>query len=302
MTKDTDAPAEGDVRRVPTFDWYAVTLDYDQDVLAQWLSEEFGGTVERGHPKQGYKAALDVKREGTTVAAIWYGGNNGTVHVESSGEHARILAAFMQREMQGYYRVTRVDSAYDFIEGEPWAALLEACMTVADYLPSGELRARQLGLRTVGDWLRDAEGNPDGRTLYVGSKNSPVGVRLYEKGKQLRKAFPDQADKFPVGWCRLELQWRPEKEARRTAADLSPVEVWGAGAWSRDLHAHAVGMPVDKLGAQHKSPPDDARAFHYLVKQYGGLMGRIVAEYDVTPYRAGYGWEVLQDKLRAALG
>lgn len=277
----------------PQFDWYAATLDYDPEVLAEWLAEVYLGTVARGRGQHGYRAGLDVKRDASSVARIWYGGNGGGTHVEASGDDAPVLARFLQEHLATAYRITRVDSAYDFIDGEPWAELFDACMQVADWLPSGEPRARKLSVRTVGDWLRVEEGHPDGRTLYIGSPSSPYMVRLYEKGKQLRKAFPDQADKFNPGWVRLELQLRPQKSARRDVAAMSPREVWGAGAWSRDLHALALGIAVDKFGMQEKSPPDDDRAWHYLVKQYGPLLRR----------RAdALGWDGLRDELRRALG
>lgn len=277
----------------PQFDWYGATLDYDPHVLAEWLAEVFAGEVKPGRGQHGYRAGLDVKREGRAVARIWYGGQNGTIHVESSGEDARVLAAAMQDTMHGYYRVSRVDSAYDFVEGDEWARLFEACMTVADYLPTGEARRRKLSVRTVGDWLREDEGHPDGRTLYIGAPSSPVMVRLYEKGKQLRKAFPDQAEKFPVGWVRMEVQWRPQKAARRDAAALSPRDIWGAGAWVRDLHARALNGAVERLQPQTKALPDDDRAWYYLVKQYGPLLRRR-AERD--------GWDGVRDALRRDLG
>lgn len=276
----------------PEFDWYGATLDYDPAVLAEWLAEVYGGEVATGRGKHGYRAGFDVRVGAEVLARIWYGGQRETVHVEASGDAAPTLAGFLQADMAGYYRVTRVDSAYDFIDGDPWNELFEACTTVADYLPSGEPRGRRLSLRTVGDWLREDEGFPDGRTLYVGSPTSPVMARLYEKGKQLRKAFPDQADRFPIGWTRLELQWRPQKEQRRAAAELSPVEVWGAGAWSRDLHARVLHLEPERRAPFYEAPPDDARAFHYLVKQYGPLMRRLVA---------AHGWDGLRDELRRAL-
>jgi hypothetical protein len=170
--------------------------------------------------------------------------------------------------------VTRVDAAYDFKVGEPWSRLYELAVQVADHLPSGEKRERRISLTTIGDWLREDLGHPDGRTLYIGSMKSPVLARLYEKGKQMRRAFPDQADKYPSGWVRLELQVRPQKAARYAVAKLSVDELWGSSAWARQLHSAVFESELAKVVIAYQRPQDDARAWSFFLRQYGPMLRR----------------------------
>src|SRR5690606_35963730 len=116
-------------------------------------------------------------------------------------------------------------------------------------------------------WVREAEGFPGGRTLYVGSMQSPVMARLYEKGKQMRAAFPDQAAKYPPGWVRLELQVRPQKAARYEVAALEPAAIWGTAKWARSLHARVFGGGLEAVRMENRRPADDERAWRAMVRQ-----------------------------------
>src|SRR5690606_24476732 len=167
--------------------------------------------------------------------------------------------------------------AYDFKNGEPWERLIDMGRDVAKRLPDGTERKRPLTLETAGDWI--TEGSPKGRTLYVGSRQSSAFVRIYEKGKQLRGAHPDQAEKYSPGWVRVEFEVKPQKQAGWEFATRSPIEVWGAAAWSRQLHKAMFGGDLEPAPVTYERAPDDERAWRFMLKQYGPLLRR---RYDLA--------------------
>ena len=109
------------------------------------------------------------------------------------------------------HRCTRVDSCADFDAPGAFDRVLGAVMDAKkDHRLYGESR---------GDW----DDFPElGRTQYLGAATSPVKLRLYEKGKQPEYRHLNRSD-----WCRLEIQVRPQKEAKQAYAGLSALEVWG---------------------------------------------------------------------------
>ena len=114
----------------------------------------------------------------------------------------------------------------------------------------------------AGDWDDFPE---KGRTLYMGSQSSPVRMRLYEKGLQ-----PEYAHLNRPNWARIEVQVRPAKEAKETFASLSPLEVWGASRWTRDIAAKVLEQHIDPhpAGTTYRLT-DRETALRWMCKQYG---------------------------------
>ncbi|WP_287815313.1 replication initiation factor domain-containing protein, partial [Pseudomonas sp.] len=90
---------------------------------------------------------------------------------------------------------------------------------------SGELiryaQVNRLSINQQGDWVRG-----EARTLYVGSKDSPVRLVLYEKGYE-------QGGTAPKDWVRLEVRIRPKKDWRERVARWDADTVFCAG-WVPD--------------------------------------------------------------------
>ena len=101
--------------------------------------------------------------------------------------------------------------------------------------------------------------------LYMGSQSSPVRMRLYEKGLQ-----PEYAHLNRPNWARIEVQVRPAKEAKETFASLSPLEVWGASRWTRDIAAKVLEQHIDPhpAGTTYRLTEREA-ALRWMCKQYG---------------------------------
>lgn len=288
----------------PVFDWYAATVDDFPDVLIDELSFALEATTRVARGMHGYPAGVDFMHGSDVVAKMIYGGEQAP-HVWASGSDARDLANVLRAGWAGRHYLTRVDVALDFTEGSPWDSLYAHAVAVADYLPSGDLRARPLKLGTAGDWVRAADGRPGGRTLYIGSMKSPVFARLYEKGLQMRALYPDQLDKYPVGWVRAEVQVRPQGEARQRLASMPPHEIWGAARWSADLFSRIVGSSLEAFGMQHKREPDDARAWSFMLRQYGNMLRRQIdgrSTYSLPSQDRLELWAELGRDLGRALG
>lgn len=286
-----------DTNKRASIDWYAATVSASFVEVESGLSAGLSAVAVPARGMHGYPQGTDFTVDGNVVAKMIWGGDRDP-HVWASGADAASLAGLLRAEFPRH-SVTRFDSAFDFVEGSPWASLYESCMTTADYLPTGEARQRPLKVATVGDWVREEEGFPGGRTLYVGSMRSPVFARLYEKGKQMRALYPDQLDKYPVGWVRLELQVRGSGDVRKELSELGPEAVWGASQWSRQLHSLVFGSELSSVLLARHRPDDDARAWAALLRQYGPLLRRKVsASGELLPAS----WAALGRELGLGLG
>lgn len=168
------------------------------------------------------------------------------------------------------HRVTRVDACADFDAPGAFEALLKPCIDVK--------REHKLRGEKAGDW----EDFPEfGRTLYIGSPKSAVKARMYEKGKQPEYLHLDRPE-----WCRLEIQVRPEKDAKQSFSTLSPSEVWGASKWSRDLAARVLQEHIDPhpAGSTYRVSERE-KAVNWMCKQYGQHLVGLAADLG--------GWDVL---------
>lgn len=196
------------------------------------------------------------------VGSVQAGGAQGElVMVEVKGERTPEVVEQLRARFE--HRCTRVDSCVDFEEPGAFEKLLGPVLAVkADHRLYGEPR---------GDWA----DFPDlGRTQYLGAKQSAVQARLYEKGKQPEYVHLGRSD-----WVRLEVQVRPAKDAKERFARLSPMEVWGAGRWTRDLaqrvlEAHVEAHPA---GTTWKQTKRDA-ALRWMVRQYAPHLTSLAAD------------------------
>lgn len=201
---------------------------------------------------------------GSEFASVMWGGKvqGDRVMLEVKGEHTPpVVQAFRERYE---HRVTRVDSAADKDAPGAFLELLEACSAIK--------QAHRLKGEKQGDWEDFPE---EGRTLYLGSRQSACRVRLYEKGKQPEYRHLERPD-----WVRLELQVRPDSQHSKVEySRLTPAEVWGASKWTRELAAKALQNHVDPhpAGTIYKRTSDEA-AIEWLCQQYAGPLGRLALD------------------------
>jgi len=237
------------------FDAYTATTEAlkPADVLP-WFFEggHMNRTLRQGRGFHTFGERVSVLDDGAEVGSVSWGGRQGDrVMVEVKGEGT---PAFVERLRQaGPHRCTRVDSCADFERPGAFEQILVPVLSVKERFDLyGERR---------GDWDKPELG----RTQYLGSPQSAIRARLYEKGKQPEYRHLERFD-----LCRLEIQVRPQKDAKHTFGGLSALEVWGASKWTRDLAAQVLEQQLDP------HPPGTIRrdtqreeALRWMCQQYG---------------------------------
>lgn len=248
------------LERTARFDWYqsTVMVQCPQDsglvdvLLRAWpLSDWVPARNLNGYTRGGA-----ISRGDRILCHVCWGGQTG-VSCKSTSDESPVLAQALA-EFRTTHRPTRVDSCVDWCEPGLFDSL------------SGELiryaQENRLSINQQGDWVRG-----EARTLYVGSKDSPVRLVLYEKGYE-------QGGDAPKDWVRLEVRIRPKSEWRERVARWSADEVFCAG-WVPDALA-ALGwddLAKRVVGTVWKVS-DDQRALAALCRQYGNLLGRLVQD------------------------
>ena len=230
---------------------------------------------------------LGVKDEtGTEWGSIQWGGRQGDrVMIEVKGERTPKAVEALRARFE--HRCTRVDACADFDAPRAFERLYRSCRKV------------KLAHDIIGGKAGDWDDHPEkGRTLYLGAKTSPTRLRLYEKGKQTEYAHLNRPN-----WARIEAQVRPAKEAKTEYARLSPLEVWGASKWTRDLAALVLREHVDPhpAGTTYRLS-DDETAIRWMCKQYGprllGLHGDL-GSWDCVGRTLG---EIIAEQAKEARG
>lgn len=215
---------------------------------------------------------------GSEVGAIQWGGKQGDrIMFEVKGERSP-AAVERFRSLVPEHRCTRVDPCADFDSPGVFDRLLPEVLDVK--------KSHRLYGECRGDW---ADFPDKGRTQYLGSSSSPIKARMYEKGKQPEYAHLNKPD-----WVRLELQVRPQKDAKDSFSTLSPLQVWGASKWSRDLAARILAEHVDPhpAGTVYKLSDRDSK-LRWMLRQYGPTLTSLA-------YDCG-GWDAAGLTLREML-
>lgn len=235
------------------FDAYtATTTAANPYQLAELFGAGMATSEGRGFHQFGHRIAFKDDTGAQVGAVMWGGAHGDRALIEVKGERTPEVVEGLRSRFP--HRVTRVDSCADFDAPRAFQRLLRACRTVK--------RSHRVWGESRGDW----EDHPEqGRTYYLGAVSSATRFRLYEKGKQ-----PEYAHLARGDWVRAEVQVRPEKDAKASYAALSPVEVWGASRWSRDLAAAILKEHVDPhpAGTTYRQSDRD-RALAWACRQYG---------------------------------
>jgi DNA relaxase NicK len=113
-----------------------------------------------------------------------------------------------------------------------------------------------------------------GRSIYIGSKTSPVRAVVYEKGKQIPEiGLPNLV--------RIELRVRPKgRESGLLVCQMRPEAMYGAAKWAVDLGAYLQSentLERVTIGTRW-TKSDAARAISAMVRQYGGHLGQLAGD------------------------
>lgn len=239
------------------FDAYTATIRGAEvrDVLGMLFERRCAGWQMRsGRGHHGFEQRVGLRDEsGSEAAAIaWGGQHRDLVMIEVKGTPTRDLVPAI-RERYPEHKCTRVDSAYDLEKPGAWDELLAEVLDVkAKFKLKGERR---------GDW----DFPEDGRTMYLGASTSPVRARLYEKGKQ-----PEYRGLGHPEWVRLEVQIRPQKDAKTVYTGLDAMDVWGASPYTRELAKRVLRRELQPFPAGTVWKPSSRdRALDFMCEQYG---------------------------------
>jgi Putative phage replication protein RstA len=252
------------------FDWYQATVSENPVVLVDTIKARLGdgGEVQEGRGRHNYHQSFTIfDREGDRAATVLCGGPNGNPNVSASGEATEAFVELI-RDCWPSHRVTRFDSAEDFIGEESYDRLEAVCRGVAK-------ASRVKGRAIVPDDLSD------GRTYYMGAASSDVRVRLYDKAAETRSKLPaERHGEVPIHWSRLEAQVRPRDVQWKTyGAHCRPEDVWGMSGWTRELALHALSLSLEKVTMRVRADSDLQRIHRVLVEQYGAHIQELVREH-----------------------
>lgn len=253
------------------FDWYQVTIPDVEEAteihcFLNKAKEYLGGeVVECDYPDRPYSHAVELKKDENTLFKLSFNGpsQNKGIFVKATSSKAHAVSLFLKAEYPDH-NVSRADIATDYDEKGAFERLIEIGFYVAEKF--------NLKINQQGDW----QFNKSGRTLYIGSKDSPLRVRIYEKGKEQREKGIDP--NASLDWARIELQVRPKKKAKRNAAYLQPSEYFGASAWYRELalKLNDISVTAVPMGTVRNERSTLDKKIHYMLYQYGNTLELIV--------------------------
>jgi hypothetical protein len=237
------------------FDWYQTTV--------RTGNPQESGLVDailRAYPltdyapcagQNGYSFGGQFVRGSSVVCRLSWGGQPG-VNVMATSDNSPALADAL-RGLRIAHTPTRIDTAIDWEEPGLFESLSSGLIEFA--------KTKRLAIMQVGDWVRG-----ESRTLYVGSKDSPVRLVLYEKGFE-------QGCTHRPDWVRLEARIRPKGDSRAQAMTFTPMDVFSCGWLTEALDSinYDHGLSKRAIGTLwRKSDTERARAA--LLKQYGAIM------------------------------
>jgi hypothetical protein len=239
------------------FDWYqstvAVSCPEDsglvEHLLKAWPFSDWGPAKNLN----GYTHGGSITIGGRLLCHLCWGGQLG-VNCKTSSDESHVLADALKTFGKTHHP-TRVDSCIDWVEEGLFESLAGHLTKFA--------QDNRLAINQQGDWVRG-----EARTLYIGSKDSPVRLVIYEKGYE-------QGGDAPRDWVRMEARIRPKRQHRGMVATWDASTVFTAQWIPEALEVLGWG-DLDKRSSVgtvwRKSDEERARAA--LVKQYGAVLAR----------------------------
>lgn len=247
------------------WDWYQSTAEGScpskSGLIDLFLSHWEHADLAPARNLNGYTHGAAIKRGDTVLCHLNWGGQPG-INCKATSDESPTLAKALKAWGKPHFP-TRVDSAVDWYQEGLFDKLAGDLIAYA--------QDNRLAINQMGDWVRS-----EGRTLYLGSKDSAVRLVLYEKTAERRAAGCSAA---PDHWVRLEVRVRPKKAHRASVARWEPDDALTAG-WVADA-LNSTGYWTDlvktAVGTVWRSS-DDERARNALLRQYGAVMARWAAE------------------------
>lgn len=195
-------------------DWLQVTFKNEQFannpdmVIEEILLMDRKNFIEMDTGLYGYTKA---KRFGKI--AVFYGGREDMgIHLQMSGEGCREFERLGKMNWEVLFKVclgaegnfTRVDLAIDDYEGY-WKM-----KTIERKVEKGEVVSKFRTAKCVKEY-RLENGESLGETVYFGSSQSRLKLRMYDKRKQMHEKKGVDLKELPEVWNRTEIETRDER-------------------------------------------------------------------------------------------
>lgn len=235
-------------------------------------------TSPRGLPG-GYSQCYQLVKDDEVICNMLTGGSGaayGSHQMRVQGAWSPDLAHII-RELVPEHSISRVDVAADYCAPGLFEKVVEKAESVA--------KAHRAKLERVGEgWYPHQKDK--GRTLYVGSRQSVVYLRIYERGKKL---LGEGVDADP-NYIRIECEIKPKSSSKGLVAHLPPEAFFGCSNWLREI-ADWLGttdLEKVKVGTIWRKS-DQERLINHLGRQYWdalkmlkGTMGSAQAVFDAV--------------------
>lgn len=249
------------------FDYYQGSVNATPDSVIPAFVERFDfSAVDSAKATNGYERACLIHRGDNKLVTIQWGGNTGDMtQIKGTGQNAAQVAEII-RELYPHHRLQRADVAEDYSEPDIFKTLTDHAIYLAEHY--------KLKLDQRGDWVR---GDPmgKGRTLYVGSRQSPAFLRLYEKGKE--KAVRSGSECADPDHSRAEIEIKPQNKQQGFALSrLEPRDYWRVTPFLNEYSKILFTTDMERIRLHNVTKlSDDERAFQMMLKQYGNVMARL---------------------------
>ena len=242
------------------FDWYAGSYQAGAEFLVPALTDRLApceGVAARANPR--YEAAWGIQRGQDRLVTLHWGKQYSSTLIDATGSSARLVVPVL-RGLGVAHSVSRVDVAVDSVNGAPFLEVAGLAISLAEEMG--------LQVKLEGDWTAGV----DGRTLYVGSKDSERRVCIYEKGIE---------QGLDVDWTRIELRVRPCSAAKSVYASMTCHQMLASHDFTRELLERLnidVALAKADLGLAPRARRDVERARRALARQYHDHVMRWVDE------------------------
>ena len=192
---------------------------------------------------------------GHRLLQVRAGGTNPHPFVEVKGEASQLVAQYI-RDHFGH-RPSRIDHALD----RRGAGLFNKLARFLRSLAGGY----RLKFEPRGDWVTaDA-----GRTIYLGSRQSQVFLRVYEKGLKYAHELGLEVTLELREWVRVELEFKPQNmKARLLASTITPAQIWGCSQWTAELAKGVLSIGAEAAKIRERRESNRDRALRFMACQY----------------------------------
>ncbi len=250
------------------FDWYRTTVDCDYEELRFSLAKEFPLSVWDTAPAIRHFGAGLWLDDGSShkICSLYRVPSTGRPHVIASGFYSPLVALIVQ-DFQ--HSVSRVDVATDISGVDLFDVLLSLSRRFCS--------SRGLNRTVIAPDLPDL-----GSTIYIGSRASPVFVRVYQVGLLRAKVegrTGDDISDLERSAVRVELEYKPNhRDAKRAVSTLSPSEVVCSAGWASEFFSLVFGTDFHPIVVPKPRNNDRDKALRHMARQYGRHLTSVMVE------------------------